>query len=176
MLVDVLLESGSFPDIQKRFTDELRNLGFEGCKYTWRGDTIVVMDSPEQNREAHAISLFGPGGHEGTMVLAPAGEADVSRVRFAAAKALAAEFHALYRAFAQDEFANWPTADLTDREKESLFWVARGKSTWEIARILGLSEKTVAFHIDNARRRLDVGSRIEAVLEAIRKGILPLDG
>lgn len=52
---------------------------------------------------------------------------------------------------------------LTTREREALTWVAEGKSDWEIAMILGLSETTVRFHVDNARRKLGAVNRAQAV-------------
>uniref|UniRef100_UPI0025DF53BB helix-turn-helix transcriptional regulator n=1 Tax=uncultured Phenylobacterium sp. TaxID=349273 RepID=UPI0025DF53BB len=52
---------------------------------------------------------------------------------------------------------------LTARERDALSWVAEGKSDWEIAVILGLSETTVRFHVDNARRKLGAVNRAQAV-------------
>jgi len=52
---------------------------------------------------------------------------------------------------------------LTDRERDALAWVAEGKSDWEISVILGLSETTVRFHVDNARRKLGAVNRAQAV-------------
>lgn len=61
----------------------------------------------------------------------------------------------------------WPkTVKLNDREVEVLTWVARGKTSMEIAQILGLSKRTVDFHIDNARDKLGTATRTEAVLKA----------
>ncbi len=49
----------------------------------------------------------------------------------------------------------WPKlVQLNDREVETLTWVARGKTSAEIAQILGLTKRTVDFHIDNARTKL----------------------
>jgi DNA-binding NarL/FixJ family response regulator len=48
---------------------------------------------------------------------------------------------------------------LTEREKKVLTWAGRGKTSAEIAIILGLSERTVNFHCDQAIRRLDVMNR-----------------
>lgn len=39
---------------------------------------------------------------------------------------------------------------LTKRELECLHWVAQGKTSWEIGQILGISERTVNFHIGNS--------------------------
>ncbi len=52
---------------------------------------------------------------------------------------------------------------LTGRERDALTWVAAGKSDWEIAAILGLSQTTVRFHVDNARKKLGAVNRAQAV-------------
>jgi DNA-binding NarL/FixJ family response regulator len=56
---------------------------------------------------------------------------------------------------------------LNDREVEALTWVARGKTSIEIAQILSLSKRTVDFHIDNARNKLGVSTRTEAAIKAV---------
>lgn len=63
---------------------------------------------------------------------------------------------------------------LTPRELECLKWTAIGKTSWEIATILRCSEATANFHIANFRMKLDVGTRREAVVKAIRLGIIGL--
>ena len=61
----------------------------------------------------------------------------------------------------------WPTlAKLNDREIAALTWVARGKTSAEIARKLRLTKRTVDFHIDNARNKLGVVTRSQAVAKA----------
>src|ERR1700722_4067037 len=61
----------------------------------------------------------------------------------------------------------WPKmVELNDREAEALTWVARGKTSVEIAQIIGLTKRTVDFHIDNARAKLGASNRTEAVLKA----------
>ena len=57
--------------------------------------------------------------------------------------------------------------DLTEREIETLTWSARGKTSEEIAAILGLAKRTVDFHIDNARAKLNVATRTQAVVQAV---------
>jgi DNA-binding response OmpR family regulator len=56
---------------------------------------------------------------------------------------------------------------LNDREVEALTWVARGKTSIETAQILGLSKRTVDFHIDNARKKLGVSTRTEAAIKTV---------
>jgi DNA-binding NarL/FixJ family response regulator len=63
---------------------------------------------------------------------------------------------------------------LTEREREVLTWAARGKTSAEIAAILGVRERTVNFHCDRAMRRLDVTNRTQAVAKAIAQGLASL--
>lgn len=62
--------------------------------------------------------------------------------------------------------------ELTARERECLLWAAEGKTSWEIARILGISERTAIFHLQNAARRLNASSRQQAVALAISQGLI----
>jgi DNA-binding response OmpR family regulator len=55
---------------------------------------------------------------------------------------------------------------MNSRQLEMLTWVARGKTSWEIAKILDLSQKTVDFHIDGARIKLGASTRTEAAIKA----------
>jgi len=64
------------------------------------------------------------------------------------------------------------TASMTARESEVLAWVAAGKSDWAIGRILNISGKTVNFHVENAKRKLGVGTRVQAVIAAMRCGFI----
>ncbi|HEV7305930.1 helix-turn-helix transcriptional regulator [Ensifer sp.] len=62
---------------------------------------------------------------------------------------------------------------LTSRETEVLTWAAAGKSYWEIATILGISERTVRFFMTNTRRKLNVVSNTQAVAQAVRHALIP---
>jgi DNA-binding NarL/FixJ family response regulator len=59
-----------------------------------------------------------------------------------------------------------PPAELSDREIAALTWSARGKTSQEIGQILGVSKRTVDFHIENARQKLGVATRVEAAVRA----------
>ena len=62
----------------------------------------------------------------------------------------------------------WPRSiELTEREVAVLTWSARGKTSDEIASILDLSKRTVDFHMDNARNKLGVATRTQAVVKAV---------
>jgi LuxR family quorum-sensing system transcriptional regulator CciR len=66
-----------------------------------------------------------------------------------------------------------PTADapaLTDRQVECIMWVGRGKTDWEIAQILGVSQTTVIEHLRNARERYDASTRSMLTVRALYDG------
>ena len=57
---------------------------------------------------------------------------------------------------------------LSPREVECLSWAAAGKTDNEIGKILKISPRTARFHIENAKKKLGVSTRIQAVAEALR--------
>ena len=61
---------------------------------------------------------------------------------------------------------------LTDRQRECLTWAARGKSDWEISRILGISHETVSDHLKQARERYGVGKRTLLTVHALFDGTI----
>jgi len=61
---------------------------------------------------------------------------------------------------------------LTRREVECLRWVAKGKTTYEISRILELSEHGVMHHVRNVMRKFGVSKRHHAVIMALSCGFL----
>jgi DNA-binding NarL/FixJ family response regulator len=63
-------------------------------------------------------------------------------------------------------------ADLTEREREVLVQIARGRSNREIARALVVSEKTVKTHVSNVLMKLGVADRTQAALYAVRHDVV----
>ena len=61
---------------------------------------------------------------------------------------------------------------LTDRQRECVMWAARGKSDWEIAKVLGVSEATVGEHLRNAYERYGVGKRTLVAVHALFDGTI----
>jgi DNA-binding response OmpR family regulator len=71
--------------------------------------------------------------------------------------------------------AVWPKqVHLREREVETLTWAARGKTFEEIGTILSLSKRTVEFHLDNARRKLGVATRTQALIKAATGNLIQL--
>jgi LuxR family quorum-sensing system transcriptional regulator CciR len=61
---------------------------------------------------------------------------------------------------------------LTERQRECVMWAARGKSDWEIAQVLGVSEATVGEHLRNAYQRYGVGKRTLVAIHALFDGTI----
>lgn len=76
----------------------------------------------------------------------------------------------LARAIAGDALADRPI-NLSPRETECLAWTARGKTTWEIAQILCLSDSTVNYYLRNAMKKLSVHTKAHAVSKAVVLGL-----
>jgi len=74
----------------------------------------------------------------------------------------------------KDEREQLPAPRLTDREMEVLRLVARGMNNREIAKELYISENTVKNHIRNILEKLQLHSRMEAVVYAVREKILEI--
>jgi LuxR family transcriptional activator of conjugal transfer of Ti plasmids len=64
--------------------------------------------------------------------------------------------------------------DLGLREIECLQWVICGKTMWDIGEIMGISRRTVVFHLENAKRKLDAVSLPQAVAIALYHNLIEL--
>lgn len=62
--------------------------------------------------------------------------------------------------------------ELTHREKEILAQVAQGHTYKEIAKILGIAQPTVKYHMADILRRLHLANRKEAIAFAVRMGLV----
>lgn len=63
---------------------------------------------------------------------------------------------------------------LTQREIDTLRWAAEGKTSWEIGQLIGIGERTVIFHLNNAAKKLGVIGRRQAVTRAIALQLIAL--
>ena len=65
-----------------------------------------------------------------------------------------------------------PPHNLTDKELECLKWAASGKSVWETSVIGNTSERSVRFHLDQARLKLKCSTKIQAVAKAVARAFI----
>ncbi len=64
---------------------------------------------------------------------------------------------------------------LSSRERDCLHWTAAGRTTGAIGSLLGIAERTVTFHLANARRKLGAVNTHHAVSKAITLGLVAPD-
>ena len=79
-------------------------------------------------------------------------------------------------AFEEAEAEEPAAPALTERELQIIRALARGNGNKQIARALSISEKTVRNHVSNIYKKLHVYDRTQAVLYAIREGLVDVDG
>ncbi len=75
----------------------------------------------------------------------------------------------------QKEVAATTAKLLSEREIEVLVYIAKGRHNDEIAETLFISEKTVKNHITNILRKLEVDDRTQAVIKAVKLGLVTLE-
>lgn len=68
-----------------------------------------------------------------------------------------------------------PGVELTEREQEVLHQLALGRTNHEIAEALTVSDETVKTHVGNILTKLHLAHRTQAVIYALKKGLISLD-
>ena len=68
-----------------------------------------------------------------------------------------------------------PGVELTEREQEVLRQLALGRTNHEIAEALAVSDETVKTHVGNILTKLQLAHRTQAVIYALKKGLISLD-
>lgn len=80
--------------------------------------------------------------------------------------------HAAHEAMVRLQGPARTEAPLSAREAEVLRWMADGKTSSEAATILGLSERTINFHVANALLKLGAANKTAAVVKAALLGLI----
>lgn len=122
-----------------------------------------------------SLPVHGTGGEFAMLSLASSESPEMSRESIENALGdthlLAAHFHEAARRIVRLVTIP-PAGTLSEREKECLLWSAEGKTAWEISQILGISERTVVFHLQRTTEKLSVANRQHAVARAITLGLI----
>jgi DNA-binding CsgD family transcriptional regulator len=87
---------------------------------------------------------------------------------------LAVCFHERVRALAPSQGFPLPPAGLTEREVQCLSLIARGCSDREVGQALQIAPSTAHEYFENAKRKLNVSGRAEAVALAVSLGIIAI--
>lgn len=79
---------------------------------------------------------------------------------------------AAFRIFPSSPPKSDEVPSLTPRELEALRWTMEGKTAWEVGAIMSISERTAVLHLQNSMRKLSSINKHQAVLKALRLGLL----
>ena len=140
-----------------------------------------LMDEAKQFGLANGVSLAVHGGRGESAMLSMSTSYSSAKAKqiiiknLGKAQLLACYLHeAVQRIVLTKEAFPLAQVELTNREKECLLWAAEGKTSWEIAHIIGTSERTVIFHLQNVSRKMGVSSRQHAIARAISMGLVTI--
>lgn len=148
--------------------------------FFWDTAAVAVDLSPPQQEIFHEArrygltrgytvpihSVHGPRDFRASCTVVP----DAERLPPAAYLAVQLMVPYMYEAATRDAAAKDPPPiqkPLSPRERQCLELAAQGKSDWVSSKILGLSERTVHNHVENAKRRLQVATRVQAIVHAL---------
>ena len=120
-------------------------------------------------RDGLCATSYGPDGMIASLHLG-IGDADLEDEACLAIQVAGLVLTERLMTFADE--AQWPPVTLTCRERDSLALVADGKTDWEISVILGVSEATARFHVDNGRRKLGAVTRAQAVARMVNQRLI----
>lgn len=154
-------------DLMMPVMDGMQTLGHIRARYP--SVNVVILTSFGEPERLHEALRQGAKGY----LLKDAGPEEVAGAISAAARG---EVY-LDPALALDltrSFASPPTgiSTLTDRERDVLILVAGGHSNQDIARELGISERTARTHVSNMLGKLGLSSRTQAALAAVNAGLV----
>ena len=81
-------------------------------------------------------------------------------------------FDAMQRAASRADCSGARSMQLSERERQCLQLAAQGKDDWSIGSLLRISERTAHNHIERAKRRLGVCTRVQVIVHALSEGQL----
>ncbi len=162
----------------------MQHLKRQSVPIVWDQRTFILGGAPDLWEEQApfgfrtgvAMALHLPGGHHFLLGVdrdqpLPEDEDELTRIvahlQLFAVHAQDAAFRVLVAPSNRPE-----TPNLTPRELEVLRWTMEGKTAWEVGTILGISERTAVMHLSNATRKLDCTTKHQAVVKALRLGLI----
>jgi DNA-binding NarL/FixJ family response regulator len=156
---------------------DIRLPGMNGIDATRRirrdhpGTRVLVVSAYDDEEYIRGALEAGASGH---LSKAAPGRQLIEAVRAVAAGGTVIEPAVLNHLLAGTSSAPLPAAQLTERELAVLELLAHGLHNKQVATRLGISRRTVERHCDNIYDKLGVGSRTEAVVQAISAKLVSL--
>lgn len=120
--------------------------------------------------DGFTVPAHVPGESSGSCSFAVAPFREVREEHLAVAQLVGAFAFEAARRINRIRLIDAAAPTLTERQRDCVLWMARGKSDWEMAQILGLSPETVTQHLNTARERYDVAKRPQLAVRALFDG------
>ncbi len=152
--------------------------------FTWANLPRLITMTPGDQRilalarkqglgEGFTVPAHVPGEARGSCSFASRAGRPLPRAVLPLAQLAGAfAFEGARRMWRAGELGPEPHPVLTDRQRDCLIWVARGKSDWEISRIFGISQETVVRHIKQARERYGLDKRTSLLMRTLFDGTI----
>jgi LuxR family quorum sensing-dependent transcriptional regulator len=160
----------------------VRGLAYSREPFTW-AESLTFEDYSRADRaimsEAGDFGLYAglvvpiAGLHSNAVMSMAGGNSKLSARDRAELHFAALYAHARIRALSPVK-VHRAAPRFTQRERECLEWAAAGKSDWEIGEILSIASKTAGAHIERAKEKLGVSTRIQAVVIALQSGAISI--
>ena len=149
-----------FSDVIGRFklTERQKQLYDAAFAYGWK--------------DAFAVPIHGPSSMQGLVTMATRGKLALDTIDCAILEMMARAVWERCRTSDRFRMFGPDRMQLSPREIECLGWAAAGKPDAEIAILVGIKPATAHFHIEEAKRRLGVRTRVEAVAVALLHGLI----
>ena len=149
-----------FSDVFSRFklTERQKQLYEAAFAYGWK--------------DAFAVPIHGPGSMQGLVSMATREALALNVTDCAILEMMARAVWECCRTSEGFGMFDPDRVPLRPREIECLGWAAAGKSDAEIAILVGIKAATAHFHIEEAKKRLGVRTRVEAVAVAVLHGLV----
>lgn len=122
--------------------------------------------------DGFCVPIHGPSGYQGLVSLLAREKLSLSPRERGVLEMMSRTIHDRCRSTLGFGLPPASPPKLTPRELECMKWVAVGKSNWEIAQVLGISEATAHFHVENAKKKLGKSTRTEAVAMLVMHGLI----
>ena len=144
----------------------------EKLSFSPRGRELFEIGRTYGWREVLGLPLHGPAGYQGLVTVATLRAVTLSPRAVAVLQLMAHAIHARCRS--ATDLGLPPNSDphLTQREIESLQWAALGKTDWEIGQLMHVTAATAHYHIERAKKKLGVASRVQAVAMLVLRGLI----